>query len=74
MIDSYDGKAGAAAIALLDSSDEAGFISHFYKSLRRTGTPAYAMPRLIRITKELRFSPSLHSVLGGCQLMNALAE
>jgi len=48
---SYDGQAGAAAITL-DSDADKKFMSKFYISLKKTGLPAYAMPRLVRITKE----------------------
>jgi hypothetical protein len=48
---SYDGKAGAAAITLDSSSDE-NFMSGLYTALEKTGLPSYAMPRLVRITKE----------------------
>ncbi|KAG9237165.1 putative bifunctional fatty acid transporter/acyl-CoA synthetase [Amylocarpus encephaloides] len=48
----YDGQAGAAAITL-DSSAEGPFISSLYAGLKKTGLPAYAMPRLVRITPEI---------------------
>lgn len=54
---SYDGQAGAAAITL-DSPSEALFMKELYSGLKKTGLPAYAMPRLIRITKEY-FPPPL---------------
>ena len=49
---SYDGQAGAAAITL-ESSDDENFITGLYVALKKTGLPSYAMPRLVRITKEL---------------------
>ncbi|KFX87522.1 hypothetical protein V490_08193 [Pseudogymnoascus sp. VKM F-3557] len=51
-LNGYDGKAGAAAITLLNS-DETRFMATLYGSLRKTGLPVYAIPRLVRITKEI---------------------
>jgi len=48
---SYDGQAGAAAITL-ESNADAPFMATLYEELKKTGLPAYAMPRLIRITPE----------------------
>ncbi|EKD21170.1 uncharacterized protein L3040_000791 [Drepanopeziza brunnea f. sp. 'multigermtubi'] len=48
----YDGTAGAAAITL-DSSADKVFMQGLYTGLKTTGLPAYAMPRLVRITKEI---------------------
>ena len=47
---SYDGQAGAAAI-ILESPPEK-FMGRLYVALKKTGLPSYAMPRLVRITKE----------------------
>lgn len=47
----YDGQAGAASITLETEADEA-FMSTLFQGLRKTGLPLYAMPRLVRITKE----------------------
>ena len=49
---SYDGKAGAAAITV-ESVSEDHFMQTLFKRLKKTGLPNYAMPRLVRITKEL---------------------
>jgi acyl-CoA synthetase (AMP-forming)/AMP-acid ligase II len=49
---SYDGQAGAAAITL-DSEKDQTFINELYRGLKKTGLPAYAMPRLVRIQKEI---------------------
>ncbi|KAH6669034.1 putative bifunctional fatty acid transporter/acyl-CoA synthetase [Halenospora varia] len=48
----YDGQAGAAALTLDSTADEA-FMSSLYLRLKKTGLPAYAMPRLVRITPEI---------------------
>ena len=48
---SYDGQAGAAAITLETQADDA-FMSNLFKKLKKSGLPNYAMPRLVRITKE----------------------
>lgn len=50
-LNGYDGKAGAAAITLLNN-DETRFMNELFGSLRKTGLPMYAIPRLVRITKE----------------------
>ena len=50
-LNGYDGKAGAAAITLFDG-DDLRFMGTLHKSLRKTGLPNYAIPRLVRITKE----------------------
>jgi hypothetical protein len=51
---SYDGQAGAAGIALEEDSpprrDE--FIRNLYTSLRAKGVPKYAIPRLLRLTRQ----------------------
>jgi len=49
---SYDGQAGAAALTLSTDADQV-FMSTFYAQLKKTGLPDYAMPRLVRITKEI---------------------
>jgi acyl-CoA synthetase (AMP-forming)/AMP-acid ligase II len=48
---SYDGQAGAACITLDSEADEA-FMGTLFKGLRKTGLPLYAVPRLVRISKE----------------------
>lgn len=48
---SYDGQAGAAAITL-ESSDYEKFMNGLYVALKKSGVPNYAVPRLVRITKE----------------------
>lgn len=48
---SYDGQVGAASITLSSTSDE-DFMRKLYRGLRKTGLPSYAIPRLVRITKE----------------------
>ena len=48
---SYDGQAGAASITLDDPADDE-FIKTLFDGLRKTGLPLYAVPRLVRITKE----------------------
>ncbi|OWP05437.1 hypothetical protein B2J93_7638 [Marssonina coronariae] len=48
----YDGTAGAAAITLDSGADEL-FMKTLYTGLKKTGLPAYAMPRLVRITREI---------------------
>lgn len=48
---SYDGQAGAASITLDSPADEE-FMRNLFKGLRKTGLPLYAVPRLVRITKE----------------------
>lgn len=48
---SYDGQAGATAITLESSSDEQ-FMRDLYHALKKIGLPAYAMPRLVRISPE----------------------
>lgn len=50
-VGSYDGQAGAAAITL-DHGAEAVFMKNLFSSLKATGLPSYAMPRLVRITQE----------------------
>jgi hypothetical protein len=59
-IKSYDGQAGAAALTL--DIPEALFMKDLYSGLKKTGLPSYAMPRLVRITKEYVFFPSLPSL------------
>jgi hypothetical protein len=56
---SYDGQAGAAALTL--DAPEALFMKDLYAGLKKTGLASYAMPRLVRITKEYisPFSPTL---------------
>lgn len=51
---SYDGQAGAAGITLehRTAETEANLVKDLYKFLRSQGVPTYAIPRLIRITKE----------------------
>ncbi|KAG9246970.1 hypothetical protein BJ878DRAFT_477791 [Calycina marina] len=49
---SYDGQADAASITLMSGADEA-FMRGLYKGLKKTGLPGYAMPRLVKITKEI---------------------
>lgn len=49
---SYDGQAGAAAITLESNLDDE-FMNRLYIALKKTGLPLYAMPRLVRITKEI---------------------
>ncbi|TKA57906.1 hypothetical protein B0A49_11533 [Cryomyces minteri] len=51
-LQAYDGKAGAAAITLLNH-DDVRFMKGLCASLRKTGLPLYAIPRLVRITKEI---------------------
>jgi hypothetical protein len=53
MLPSYDGQAGAAAITLEDRSFETAFIEALCFRLRKTGLPAYALPRLVRIVPEM---------------------
>lgn len=48
---SYDGQAGAAAITL-DTPNEEPFVKNLYNGLKKSGLPAYAIPRLVRITPE----------------------
>jgi acyl-CoA synthetase (AMP-forming)/AMP-acid ligase II len=48
---SYDGQAGAASITL-DSPADDEFMRTLFQALRKTGLPLYAVPRLVRITKE----------------------
>lgn len=48
----YDGKAGAAAISLLKPDRATTFMKELYGSLKNKGLPSYAIPRLVRITKE----------------------
>ncbi|KAE9367888.1 acetyl-CoA synthetase-like protein [Stipitochalara longipes BDJ] len=50
-LDSYDGQAGAAALTI--DAPEALFMKDLYAGLKKTGLPSYAMPRLVRITKEI---------------------
>jgi hypothetical protein len=51
---SYDGQAGAAGITLekWTPETETEFISNLYKALKAKGVPSYALPRLVRITKQ----------------------
>ncbi|KAL1953559.1 hypothetical protein VTO42DRAFT_2586 [Malbranchea cinnamomea] len=60
----YDGKAGGAAISLSSRSTSGtvssattasadAFMNDLYGALRKTGVPDYAVPRLVRITKEI---------------------
>ncbi|CAG8972995.1 hypothetical protein HYALB_00007842 [Hymenoscyphus albidus] len=49
---SYDGQAGAAAITL-DTQSEGPFMAGLHAGLKKTGLPAYAMPRLVRITPQI---------------------
>ncbi|PMD21149.1 acetyl-CoA synthetase-like protein [Hyaloscypha hepaticicola] len=48
---SYDGQAGAAALTIDIPEDL--FMKNLYSGLKKTGLPSYAMPRLVRITKEI---------------------
>ncbi|KAF8857315.1 acyl-CoA synthetases /AMP-acid ligases II [Acephala macrosclerotiorum] len=50
---SYDGQAGAAMLTLEPSASDSTFMSTLYSGLKKTGLPSYAMPRLVRITKEI---------------------
>ena len=52
MICRYDGQAGAAALTLSSSSHDS-FMRSLYPSLRKSGLPDYAIPRLVRITEEI---------------------
>jgi hypothetical protein len=52
---SYDGQAGAAALTIDIPEDL--FMKNLYSGLKKTGLPSYAMPRLVRITKE--YAPSV---------------
>jgi hypothetical protein len=59
---SYDGQAGAAALTL--DAPEALFMKDLYSGLRKAGLPSYAMPRLVRITKEyVLFSPTPNNTI-----------
>ncbi|KAK2624606.1 hypothetical protein QTJ16_005799 [Diplocarpon rosae] len=48
----YDGTAGAAAITIKSGAHQL-FMKTLYAGLKKTGLPAYAMPRLVRITQEI---------------------
>ncbi|OKL57289.1 hypothetical protein UA08_07517 [Talaromyces atroroseus] len=52
---SYDGQAGAAAITLVRRTPETEkkLIANLYTFLKSKGVPSYAIPRLVRITKEV---------------------
>ncbi|KAH8594927.1 putative bifunctional fatty acid transporter/acyl-CoA synthetase [Bisporella sp. PMI_857] len=63
---SYDGQAGAASITL-DSQSEANFMSVLFKALKKTGLPNYAMPRLVRITKEIEANATFKKAKGDLQ-------
>lgn len=52
MHDRYDGQAGAAALTLSSDSGDDAFMNALYGNLKATGLPDYALPRLVRITKE----------------------
>lgn len=51
---SYDGQAGAAGITLerRTPETEAAAIENLWTFLRSQGVPTYAIPRLVRVTKE----------------------
>ncbi|EED20673.1 bifunctional fatty acid transporter/acyl-CoA synthetase (FAT1), putative [Talaromyces stipitatus ATCC 10500] len=51
----YDGQAGAAGITLerRTPQTEAAAINNLWKFLRSQGVPTYAIPRLVRFTKEV---------------------
>ena len=46
-----------SVISDTDELDDMYFMSHFYKGLKKTGLPSYAIPRLVRITKEYLHLP-----------------
>jgi acyl-CoA synthetase (AMP-forming)/AMP-acid ligase II len=52
----YDGQAGAAAISLGKTSKEVEkkFVESLYGNLKRKGVPAYAFPRLVVITDDIK--------------------
>ena len=48
----YDGKTGVAAVSLLNPDGGTSFMDGLYESLKKRGVPPYAVPRLVRLTKE----------------------
>lgn len=60
-VPSYDGKAGAAGITLEDRTPgtETAFMTELYRHLKSKGVPSYALPRLVRITKQYVEAPTL---------------
>jgi acyl-CoA synthetase (AMP-forming)/AMP-acid ligase II len=53
-VDSFDGQAGAAGIMLDKRTPhtETEFVNNLYHNLKSKGVPSYALPRLVRITKQ----------------------
>lgn len=61
---SYDGQAGAAGITLerRTPETEATAMKNLWTFLRSQGVPTYAIPRLVRITKEYGLYPLEHYI------------
>jgi len=59
----YDGQAGAASITLDSAADEE-FMRTLFDGLRKTGLPLYAVPRLVRISKEIESNATFKKAKG----------
>ncbi|KAG0647555.1 Solute carrier family 27 member 4 [Hyphodiscus hymeniophilus] len=60
---SYDGQAGATSITL-DTAASEEFMRTLFEGLRKTGLPLYAVPRLVRITKEIESNATFKKAKG----------
>ncbi|KAL3426716.1 Isopenicillin N epimerase component 1 [Phlyctema vagabunda] len=54
-LDGYDGQMGAAGVTLSSQSPEveAKFVSELFSFCKARGLPNYALPRLVRLTKQI---------------------